>query len=153
MSVADGTDPQAPADAQTLADATARAMLARDRAMQSAGLALREVRPGFCRLAMTVREDMVNGLQIGHGGYIFLLADSSFALACNSHGQNAVAMSASIDFLKPAKLGDVLVATAVEQAQAGRHGIYDIRVENQHGELIALCRGKSAQVRGSVLPA
>ena len=153
MSVADGTDPQAPADAQTLADATARAMLARDRAMQSAGLALREVRPGFCRLAMTVREDMVNALQIGHGGYIFLLADSSFALACNSHGQNAVAMSASIDFLKPAKLGDVLVATAVEQAQAGRHGIYDIRVENQHGELIALCRGKSAQVRGSVLPA
>ena len=144
-------DPQA-RDA-ALAEATARAMLARDRAMQSAGLQLLEARPGWCRLAMTVREDMVNGLQIGHGGHIFLLADSSFALACNSHGQNAVAMSASIDFLKPAKLGDVLVATAVEQAQAGRHGIYDIRVENQHGELIALCRGKSAQVRGSVLPA
>ena len=108
--------------------------------------------PGRARLRMTVREPMLNGHRICHGGLIFTLADSTFAFACNSHNKVTVAAGASIEFLKPAHLGDVLTCEGVEQVLQGRHGIYDMKVTNQHGETVALFRGKSATIQGTVVP-
>ena len=137
-------------DAQRLAEAAAQALSTRDRASNALGMKLIEVRPGYARMQMTVREDMVNLHGTTHGGLVFTLADSAFAYACNSHNKVAVASSCSIDFLRPAHLGETLTATAVEQALIGRSGVYDVRVENHKGELVALFRGKSAQIRGTV---
>lgn len=137
--------------ADEIAKAAARAMWERDNASRKLGMELLEVAPGFARMRMRVREDMTNGYLIGHGGYTFTLADSTFAYACNSYDTVALAASCSIDFLRPARLGDLLTATATEQALKGRNGIYDVRVENQDGELVALFRGKSAQIKGSVI--
>lgn len=138
-------------DAQRLAEAAAQALSARDRASDALGMKLIGVRPGYARMQMTVREDMVNLHGTTHGGLVFALADSAFAYACNSHNRVAVASSCSIDFLRPAHLGETLTATAVEQALIGRNGVYDVRVENNKGELVALFRGKSAQIRGTVI--
>ncbi|WP_374666830.1 hydroxyphenylacetyl-CoA thioesterase PaaI [Ramlibacter sp.] len=107
--------------------------------------------PGRARLRMTVREPMLNGHKICHGGLIFTLADSTFAFACNSHNKVAVAAGCSIEFLKPAHLGDVLTCEGVEQVLQGRHGIYDMKVTNQKGEVIAMFRGKSAQIQGHIV--
>lgn len=137
--------------AQALAQACAAAMYSRDRASQALGMVIAEVRPGFARLTMTVRPDMVNGHDICHGGLIFTLADSTFAFACNTYNHATVAAGCSIEYLAPGKLGDVLTATGQEQALSGRSGVYDIRVENQEGRLIALFRGKSARIRGEVI--
>lgn len=137
-------------DAQRLAEAAAQALSTRDRASDALGMKLIEVRPGYARMRMSVREDMVNLHGTAHGGLVFTLADSAFAYACNSHNKIAVASSCSIDFLRPAHLGETLTATAVEQALIGRSGVYDVRVENNKGELVALFRGKSAQIRGTV---
>ena len=137
-------------DAQRLAEAAAQALSARDRASDALGMKLIGVRPGYARMQMTVREDMVNLHGTAHGGLVFTLADSAFAYACNSHNKVAVASSCSIDFLRPAHLGETLTATAVEEALIGRSGVYDVRVENGKGELVALFRGKSAQIRGTV---
>jgi len=137
-------------DAQRLAEAAAQALLTRDRASDALGMKLIGVRPGYARMQMTVREDMVNLHGTTHGGLVFTLADSAFAYACNSHNKVAVASSCSIDFLRPAHLGETLTATAVEQALVGRSGVYDVRVENNKGELVALFRGKSTQIRGTV---
>lgn len=139
------------ANALKLAEAAGTAMYERDRASQALGMTLEEIRPGYARMRMRVREDMVNGHDICHGGLIFTLADSTFAFACNSYNHNTVAAGASIEFLAPARLGDVLRATGLEQALAGRSGVYDIRVENQEGQLIALFRGKSARIKGEVV--
>jgi len=109
--------------------------------------------PGRAVLRMPVQPLHLNGHQICHGGFIFTLADSTFAFACNSYNKAAVAAGCSIEFLKPAKLGDVLTCEGVEQTLSGRHGIYDMRVTNQHGETIAMFRGKSAQIQGTVIPA
>jgi len=138
-------------DKLALARATADAMWREDRASKWLGMRLEEVRPGFARLSMTVTKDMVNGHDLCHGGFIFTLADSTFAFACNSHNQRAVAAGASIEFLAPARLGDVLTAEGVEQALAGRIGVYDMRVTNQKGELLALFRGKSATIKGKLV--
>ena len=108
--------------------------------------------PGRARMRMTVREPMLNGHRICHGGLIFTLADSTFAYACNSHNKVTVAAGCSIEFLKPAHLGDVLTCEGVEQVLQGRHGIYDMRVSNQRGEVIALFRGKSTSIQGPVIP-
>jgi acyl-CoA thioesterase len=108
--------------------------------------------PGRARMRMVVREPMLNGHRICHGGLIFTLADSTFAFACNSHNKVTVAAGCSIEFLKPAHLGDVLTCDGVEQVLQGRHGIYDMRVTNQRGEVVAVFRGKSAQVHGTVVP-
>ena len=108
--------------------------------------------PGRAVLRMEVRPFHLNGHQICHGGFIFTLADSTFAFACNSYNKAAVAAGCSIEFLKPAKLGDVLTCEGIEQTLSGRHGIYDMRVTNQHGETIAMFRGKSAQIQGTVIP-
>ena len=137
-------------DAQRLAEAAAQVMLARDRASSALGMKLVEVRPGYARMQMTVREDMVNLHGTAHGGLVFALADSAFGYACNSHNKTAVASSCNIDFLRPAHLGETLTAAAVEQALVGRSGVYDVRVENNKGELVALFRGKSAQIRGTI---
>lgn len=135
-------------DRQKTARTAAEAMWRADHASKSLGMKLEEVRPGYARLSMTVTANMVNGHKLCHGGLIFTLADSTFAYACNSHGARAVAAGATIEFLAPAYLGDVLTAEGVEQTLAGRRGIYDMRVSNQKGELIALFRGKSATIKG-----
>jgi acyl-CoA thioesterase len=108
--------------------------------------------PGRAVMRMKVREPMLNGHKICHGGLIFTLADSTFAFACNSHNKVTVAAGCSIEFLKPAHLGDVLTCEGVEQMLQGRHGIYDMRVSNQKGEVVAMFRGKSASIQGTVIP-
>ena len=115
------------------------------------GMELLLCAPGHARMRMQVRELHLNGHGICHGGFIFTLADSTFAFACNSHNKNAVAASASIEFLKPAHAGDVLTCTGVEQVLSGRHGVYDMTVRNQNDEVVALFRGKSAQIPGQVV--
>ena len=137
---------------EAIAQEVARQMWADDRASQALGMEILEVLPGRARLRMTVRRDMTNGHGICHGGFIFLLADSTFAFACNSRNQKAVAASAEIHFLVAAHEGDVLSAEGVEQHLAGRSGVYDTRVTDQNGRLIALFRGKSATIKGQFVP-
>ncbi len=108
--------------------------------------------PGRAVMRMAVREQMLNGHQICHGGFIFTLADSTFAFACNSRNAATVASGASIEFLRPAHQGDLLTCEGIEQLLQGRHGIFDMKVSNQRGETVAMFRGKSAQIKGSVLP-
>lgn len=137
---------------QTLAEAAAAAMWAQDNASQGLGMALDAVAPGTATLSMTVTPAMVNGLDVCHGGFIFTLADSAFAFACNSHNQKAVAQIATITFVAPARRGDRLTARATEQAVFGRSGIYDIRVTRSDGALIAAFRGHSRTVKGTHVP-
>jgi len=137
-------------DSQALAVASAAAMLERDQATQSMGITLIEIGPGYARMHMTVRPAMLNGHQSCHGGYIFALADSAFAFACNSYNIVTVAASCAIDYLAPCFAGDVLQAEAVEQSRSGKTGIYDIAVTNQDGKKIALFRGKSHQLKEPV---
>jgi acyl-CoA thioesterase len=134
-----------------LAQQVGAAMYAADTASKSLGMVLEEVRPGYARMSMKVRPDMLNGHQIMHGGLTFTLADSTFAFACNSYNINAVASGCSIEFLRPAQLDEVLVAEAQETILQGRHGVYDITVRGSDGTLVAVFRGKSAQIKGSVL--
>ncbi|CAB3692349.1 hydroxyphenylacetyl-CoA thioesterase PaaI [Paraburkholderia rhynchosiae] len=135
-----------------LARATAAAMYENDACSRALGLEILDVRAGYALLRMAVRDDFLNGHQICHGGLIFTLADSSFAFACNSYNVNTVASGCSIEFLRAVHGGDVLTAEAIEQTLNGRTGIYDIRVTNRTGETVAMFRGKSAQIRGSVIP-
>lgn len=127
-------------------------MYQQDRASQTLGMSLVEVRTGFARLSMTVREDMVNGHHICHGGLIFALADSAFAFACNTYNRVTVAAGATIEFLRPGRLGDVLTATAEERSRSRRTGVYDVAVHNQSGECVAMFRGRSHQMPGHVVP-
>ena len=139
--------------AQALARRVGEAMFAADRASrETMGMQLLACEPGRAVMRMAVQPLHLNGHQICHGGFIFTLADSTFAFACNSRNHNTVAAGCSIEFLKPAHAGDVLTCEGVEQAQSGRHGVYDMRVTNQHGHAIALFRGKSAQIKGQVIP-
>ncbi len=137
-------------DPQSVAQASARAMYAQDRASQALGMHIVEVRPGYARLTMSVREDMVNGHQLCHGGLIFTLADSAFAFACNTYNEVTVASAASVEFLLPGKLGDELTAIAEERSRAKRTGVYDVIVRNQQDEVVALFRGRSHQIGGSI---
>ena len=137
--------------AQALAEAAAASMLSRDNATAAMGIALADVGPGHARMTMTVRPDMLNGHQTCHGGFIFALADSAFAFACNSYNMNTVGAGCSIDYLAPGREGDVLTAHAVEQALAGKSGVYDVKVSNQDGRAVALFRGKSIRVAGEVI--
>jgi acyl-CoA thioesterase len=138
------------ADAQRLAERAAEALFARDTAAKLLGYHVLGVGPGSARVGMTVRADMCNGHHTCHGGLIFALADSAFAAACNSHNESNVAAAASIDFLAPAREGDELIADATEAWLSGRTGIYEIKVTNQRGELIALFRGRSHRIGGPV---
>jgi acyl-CoA thioesterase len=136
---------------QALAEAVAEVMYARDTASQGLGIKLVKVGPGFARMSMTVRPDMLNGHRTCHGGFIYTLADSAFAFACNSYNQNTVASGCTIDYVAPGFEGDVLHAEAVEQSRSGRTGVYDITVSNQDGKRIALFRGKSYQIKGEII--
>ncbi len=128
------------------------AMWRNDVASQDLGMELLEVRPGYARLRMRVRRQFLNGLGTCHGGYMFLLADSTFAFACNSHNQRAVAAGAQIEFLAPPLADDVLHAEGIEQHLSGRTGFYDVTVTDQTGRKVALFRGRSAAVRGEHIP-
>ena len=140
-----------PADAQALAERVAAGMFARDAASRGLGMRITKVAPGFAELTMTVRHDMVNGHAICHGGFVFTLADSAFAFACNSYNANTVAAGCAIEFLAPSHEADVLTATARERALVGRSGIYDIDVTNQTGATVAIFRGKSTRIKGHVV--
>jgi acyl-CoA thioesterase len=139
------------ADAQALAERVAQDMFARDRASQMMGMRVVRIAPGRAELVMTVRADMLNGHATCHGGFIFTLADSAFAFACNSGNQTTVAAGCAIDFVAPAREGDVLSAVATERSVSGRTGVYDIDVHNQRGEKIAFFRGKSYRIKGHVI--
>ncbi|MBP1206549.1 acyl-CoA thioesterase [Duganella sp. 1411] len=144
-------DADADADAQALAESVAAGMFARDPASQGLGMTINAVGPGYASMSMTIRADMLNGHQSCHGGFIFTLADSAFAFACNSYNLNTVGAACTIDYLAPGRLGDVLTAEAVEQALNGKSGVYDVKVSNQEGRTIALFRGKSLRVGGEVI--
>src|SRR5207253_5905461 len=143
----------APQEAQSLAERVAAGMYARDRASQAMGMRIAAIGPGYAELTMTVRADMLNGHAICHGGFIFTLADSAFAFACNSYNLTTVASGCSIDFLAPAREGDVLTAIGQERNVSGRTGVYDIEVRNQTGNTIALFRGKSYRIKGHIVEA
>lgn len=138
-------------DATQLARACAEAMYERDQATRRMGIQLLDAGPGSARLSMRVREDMIQSHGTCHGGYLFALADSAFAFACNSYNDATVAIGCSIDYVAPARLGEELIASASEQSRSGRTGNYDVRIENPQGQLIALFHGKSYKVRGTVL--
>jgi acyl-CoA thioesterase len=141
-------------DAQQTAEAVRDAMWANDRASKALGMAVAEIGPGRAVLTMTVREDMLNGLDICHGGLVTTLADSAFAFACNAYNETTVASGFDVNLLAPARLGDVLTARAVELSRSGRTGVYDIAVSNQRGEAIAAFRGRSYTMKGRpLLPA
>ena len=131
---------------------SAEAMLAGDQASLAAGVELVGVGPGTATATMTVRTDMVNGHDIAHGGYVFLLADTAFAVACNSYGQSTVAAGCDIAFLAPVHAGDHLTAEARETHRAGRNGIYDVSVRREDGTVVAELRGRSRSIKGTLVP-
>jgi acyl-CoA thioesterase len=139
-------------DATALARASADAMWAEDRASQGLGMQLISVEPGHAVLAMTVTQAMVNGHDSCHGGFIFTLADSALAFACNSYNQKAVAYHCAITFVAAARLGDRLEARAVERSRVGRAGIYDVTVTRKAGQVIAEFRGHSRTIEGELVP-
>jgi len=129
-------------------------MFAADRASQSLGMRIVSLGAGSACLEMPVRDDMLNGHQICHGGFITTLADSAFAFACNSRNQLTVAAGLTVDFLAPVERGDLLTADAREVSRSGRTGVYDIVVTNRAGARVALVRGRSAALTGrTVIPA
>jgi acyl-CoA thioesterase len=131
-----------PAD-QELAERSVARMWAGDAASAALGMRLLEVAPGRAVVAMTVRDDMVNGWGLAHGGLIASLADSAFAAACNSRGTVTVAAGFDVTFLESGRLGDELVATAEERALRGRSGLYDVAVRRADGTVVAELRGRS----------
>ncbi|POF29416.1 hydroxyphenylacetyl-CoA thioesterase PaaI [Roseibium marinum] len=137
---------------EELATACAERMWSQDTASRDLGLSLDHVAPGHSVMSVTVSKSMTNGHGICHGGYIFTLADSAFAFACNTYNQITVAQQCAISFLAPAHLGDRLTATARERSRKGRSGLYDVTIENQDGDTIAEFRGNSRTTKGTILP-
>ncbi len=135
-------------NSQETATKVAEIMWQLDHAARGLGITLEAVGSGTATLVMPVREDMVNGHGTCHGAFIFAIADAAFAYACNSDNHRAVAAAAGIDFLAPVHLGDVLTAHAMRRQQGGRNGLYDVEVTNQHGQTVALFRGRSVRVKG-----
>ncbi len=133
---------------QQTAERVAEGMLRNDRATRTLGMAVLAIAPGAATLAMRVREDMLNGHDTCHGGFIATLADSAFAFACNSYDELTVASSFGIDFIAPARQGDQLTASCIEISKSGRTGVYDTEVTNQRGERIAVFRGRSHTLKG-----
>lgn len=133
---------------QQIAEHVRRGMFANDRALKALGMEVTEIAPGRAAVTMTVREDMLNGHDICHGGLIATLADSAFAYACNSYDELTVASGFGVDFVVPGRLGDVLTARCAEVSRAGRTGVYDVEVSNQRGERIAVFRGRSYTAKG-----
>ncbi len=138
-------------EAQAIAEAVGRGMHGRDHCAIAHGIALEAIAPGFARMTMTVRKDMVNGHDICHGGMTFTLADTAFAYACNAGNAVTVAAACNIVFPAPAKLGDVLTAECREVHRRGRSGVYDTTVTNQDGTVVAIFRGQSTRIQGAVV--
>lgn len=134
--------------AQQTAEHVRDGMWRNDRASKALGMQVVAVGPGSATLTMAVRDDMLNGHNICHGGLMTTLCDSAFAFACNAYDELTVASGFSIDIMAPARLGDVLTARCTEQSRAGRTGVYDVELSNQHGQRLALFRGRSYTVRG-----
>lgn len=141
-----------PVEPVELARRSAAAMLGADEASRRAGVELREVGPGTATMTMTLTSEMLNGHAIAHGGYVFLLADTAFAVACNSYGRRTVAAGADITFLAPSVAGDELVAVAQERVRSGRSGLYDVAVRRADGTPVAELRGRSRTVEGTLVP-
>ena len=140
-----GTPTRSP---QQTAEYVRDGMLANDNATQALGMVIVEVGPGVARIDMPVRSDMLNGHATCHGGFMATLADSAFAFACNSYNELTVASGFSIDFIAPAREGDLLSARCHEVSKAGRTGVYDTEITNQRGERIAVFRGRSYTAKG-----
>lgn len=138
-------------EADKLARRVAETLLQREGTGPAWGIVIDDAREGYARVRMTLRDDMLNGHRIGHGGMIFALADTAFAYACNSRNENTVAQNASISFLAPARPGDVLIAEAREASRAGRTGVYQVSVRTQDGRAIAEFTGLSRTIGGSVI--
>jgi len=143
------SSPHTPAE---LAQRSAHEMLDADVASRDAGVVLQEVGPGRAVATMTVTGSMLNGHGIAHGAFVFLLADTTFAVACNSYGQRTVAAGCDITYLSPVSAGDVLVAEAVERVRQGRTGLYDVSVRRADGSVVAELRGRSRTVDGTLVP-
>jgi acyl-CoA thioesterase len=144
------TDPTPQQTAELVRDQ----MYANDRAARMLGIVIEAIGPGTATAAMKVRDDMLNGHDICHGGLITTLADTCFAYACNAYNELTVASGFNVDLMAPGRAGDTLTARAVEMAKGGRTGLYDITVTNQRGESIAVFRGRSYTIKGKpVLPA
>src|SRR5262245_8769109 len=139
------------ADRQRTAERAVEALWRGDSASRGLGMVVESCGAGRATVTMRIRADMVNGHGICHGGLIFALADSAFAFACNSYGDNTVAAGAAIEFLAPGREGDLLRAVATERWRAGRAGIYEIEVTNQSGATVALFRGRSHQIAGRLI--
>ena len=142
---------EVPTDPHALAQAVGAAMYAVDAATQGLDMQVTEMAAGYARLTMRMRPDMLNGHQTCHGGFIFALADSAFAFACNSRNASTVASGCTIDFLAPAYAGDELTAVAQERSLAGRTGVYDVTVTNHDGRQVALFRGRSYRIKGQIV--
>jgi acyl-CoA thioesterase len=138
--------------AQALAQACADAMWRDDRASKGLGMSIRKIAPGEAVLAMEVRPDMTNGHDICHGGFIFTLADSAFAFACNSYNQRAVAQQCAVTFIRAVAAGETLTAHAIERSKAGRGGIYDVTVRDSKNIVVAEFRGHSRTISGELVP-
>jgi acyl-CoA thioesterase len=138
-------------NAQAVAEATRDAMWANDRASKALGMEVAAIGPGTATLTMAVREDMLNGHDLCHGGLITTLADSAFAFSCNGYNEVTVASGFDVNIVAGAKLGDVLTARAHEISRAGRTGVYDITVSNQRGETVATFRGRSYAMKGKAV--
>ena len=136
---------------QQVADSSRDAMWRNDRASKALGMQVNAIGPGSATLCMTVREDMLNGHDICHGGLITTLSDSAFALACNSYNEVTVASGFDVNLIAAGRLGDVLTATASEVSKSGRTGVYDVTVKNQLGQVVAAFRGRSYTMKGKPL--
>jgi len=145
------TDPAAPIDPQVLAERCAQAMLEADAASAYLGIRLLGVGPGRAGLHLTVTANMLNGHGIGHGGFVFSLADTAFAVACNSYNRNTVAAGCDIDFVEAVREGDALTATALERYRRGRSGLYDITVRRADGTVVAEMRGRAREIAGTLI--
>jgi acyl-CoA thioesterase len=139
------------ADPHAIATACAETMWADDRASKALGMKIEKIAPGEAKLSMTVRADMTNGHDICHGGFIFTLADSTFAFACNTYDQRTVAQQCAVTFIAPVRQGETLTAHAVERHRAGRGGIYDVTVRDSQNNVVAEFRGHSRTIAGGLL--
>ncbi|MDZ4078451.1 hydroxyphenylacetyl-CoA thioesterase PaaI [Hydrocarboniphaga sp.] len=139
-------------EGRRLAEIVVGAMMERDAASNHLGMQISKAAAGQATVTMKVKPEMLNGHLTCHGGFIFSLADSAFAFACNSRNEATVAAGCSIDYLRPAMAGQLLTAVAQERALPGRTGVYDVTVTNDAGELVALFRGRSHRIKGEVIP-
>ena len=135
-----------------LAEACAAAMWSNDATTQRLGMRIDRIAPGEATLSMEVTDLMLNGHGLAHGGFVFALADSAFAFACNGYNQRTVGHQAAITYMAPSRLGDRLTAVARELYRGERDGLYDVHVTNQRGEQVAEFRGHSRTVKGTHLP-